>query len=195
MSKHLFFIHGRGFKPCEPALKELWFDAIEHGLRRDCSQLVTTYQDLKRTFVYYGDISNRFLSGCRRNREDPYDESKDLNDRKGCLDRLKAYRRDQFLKNEGRRTYRDLEGYAPWKETLVDLLGGFADAIGLAGRPALRTIAPDIDQYWEPDSSFGSEVRCALTIKLEKALCENDDVMLVAHSLGSMIAYDVLWKS
>ena len=30
MSKRLFFIHGRGFKPYRPALEKLWFEAIEH---------------------------------------------------------------------------------------------------------------------------------------------------------------------
>ena len=193
MGKHLVLIHGRHFKPSKHALQELWFEAIEHGLDRDCSHLVKTYQDIKRTFVYYGDISNEFLSRNRRRCEDLYDECKDLNDRRCCLDRLKAYRRAEFLGNEGKKTYRALEGYAPGKETLFDLLGGFADVIGLAGL-AIRTIAPDIDHYWEPDSSFASDVRCKLTSELGKALCAGDDVMVVAHSLGSMIAYDVLWK-
>ena len=191
VSKRLFLIHGRGFKPYRPALEKLWFEAIEHGLARDDSDLLKAYRHVPRKLVYYGDISNEFLS--RRAHEEPYDECGDLNDRKCCLNRLKKYPRKQFLGNEGKIEYRALPGRASWKETLADILGSLTDAIGLA-EPAIRKVAPDIGQYWEPDESFGSDVRGELTLTLEKALCAGDDVMLVAHSLGSMIAYDVLWK-
>ena len=192
-SKRLFLVHGRGFKPRKPALQDLWFNAIKHGLARDYSHLLKAYRAVPRTFVYYGDVSNRFLSRCRKYRDDPYDEFEDLNDRRCCLDQLKAFCRGQFRGTEGKSVYCDLPGYAPWKETLADLLGSMADAIGLA-EPAVRQAAPDIGRYWEPDESFGSDVRCELTLRLQDALREGHDVMLVAHSLGSMIAYDVLWK-
>ena len=33
-----------------------------------------------------------------------------------------------------------------------------------------------------------------MTVPLEKALREDQDVLIISHSLGTLIAYDVLWK-
>ena len=48
--------------------------------------------------------------------------------------------------------------------------------------------------YWNGDSYFASDVRSRLTPVLKKALDRGDDIMLVGHSLGSMICFDNLWK-
>ena len=47
--------------------------------------------------------------------------------------------------------------------------------------------------YWE-DGEFGRNVRARLAEPLYDVLNEGNQVLLVAHSLGSIIAYDVLWK-
>ena len=192
MAKHLMLIHGRHFKPGKDKLKANWFGTIEHGLQRDGhNDGLAAYDDTntKKTFVYYGDISNEFL----KSNDNSYNEGKDVEDRGKCLNLLKKYGREAFLEEEGKRNYKNLEGALPWKERLADMFGGTAETIGIAG-PLIRMVAKDVEHYWDPDAAFGSDVRWRLTEPLHKALCDGDDIMLVSHSLGTMISYDVLWK-
>ena len=191
MSKHLILIHGRHFKPAEDVLKANWLDAIRHGLARDGHKsLLPTYDDtIKRTFVYYGNFSNAFL----RNYGNTYDEPADVKDRRECLDQLKQYPREAFLGEQGKTNYDALPGASSWKERLADMFGGVASILRIAD-PLISMVAKDIDHYWNPDTAFGSDVRWRLTEPLNKALCDGDDIMLVSHSLGTMISYDVLWK-
>lgn len=195
MGKHLMLIHGRNFKPSKEPLEALWFDAILSGLQRDFSDLVPVYkkEEVKKTFIYYGDISNEFLESS----DNPYDEEKeikDIRDRQECLKALKMYRdKAAFLEN-GESNYKSLQGASGLKEKLATaFVGDFSTFIGLA-EPLIRMLAKDVSHYWDPDTAFGSSVRWRLTEPLRKALHEGDDIMLVSHSLGSMIAYDVLWK-
>ena len=190
MAKHLMLIHGRHFKPNKTDLRANWLGAIRHGLKRDGHEdALAVYRGMKPTFVYYGNISNKFL----KKYDDSYDKAADVADRKECLRILKGYSRADFLRDEGENKYKNLPGHSSLTESLADALAGFADLLGIAG-PMVRAYAPDLAHYWNPDAAFGSDVRWSLTEPLGKALCENHDVMLVSHSLGSMIAYDVLWK-
>lgn len=94
---------------------------------------------------------------------------------------------------EGERNYKGLPGATSWKEGLADIFGGVADSVGIA-ESLIRWFAKDVARYWESDAGFGSEIRWRLTEPLHDALLGGDDVLLVAHSLGTMISYDVLWK-
>ena len=188
MKKHLMLTHGRNFKPAERALEELWFKAIKHGLERDGYE-ITLYNEIEKTFVYYGEISNKFL----RANGASYDEDKDLQDRTECLEHLMTYESADFLGTKGKGNYRNLDGFAQLKEFLADSFGGIFEAVGLA-EPLIRTFAKDVEHYWNPDSEFGSKLRWKLTEPLQKALVNGEDIFLVSHSLGSIISYDVLWK-
>ena len=191
MKKHLVLIHGRNFKPAQQALEHLWFEAISHGLARDnFNDALGVYNnDVTKTFVYYGDFSNQFLSANGTS----YNQIEDLADRASCLNRLKEYRREDFLGEKGKSNYENFNGVSSLKEWLADTFGGILETIGVA-EPLIRTFARDVEHYWNPDSEFGTNVRRRLTKPLQKALIEGDNIFLVSHSLGTMIAYDVLWK-
>ena len=190
MARHLFLIHGRSFKPARETLERNWVDAIAHGLERDGhDDRLRSFRDLQRTFVYYGDISNAFLRGDG----EEYDEAADTADRAECLGLLKEYSGAGFLGRRGKGNYKNLPGASSWKEGLADIFGGVADAVGFA-EPLIRWFAKDVAHYWDPDAGFGSEIRSRLTEPLRDALLGGDDVLLVAHSLGTVICYDVLWK-
>ena len=104
----------------------------------------------------------------------------DVDDREVCLERLKGYSRESFLMFERKSNYQGLEGSTPWKARTAKIFGDI--------------IAEDIEHYWNPNTEFGSAVCWKLTDPLAEALCDGDDIMLVSHSLGTMISYDVLWK-
>ena len=60
--------------------------------------------------------------------------------------------------------------------------------------PIIEIIAPDIREYWNFGSPFGTDVRETLSIPLVRALRNGHEVLLLSHSIGTMIAYDTLWK-
>jgi hypothetical protein len=187
--KKIFLIHGRDFKPDKEDLQKLWVESIASGIERDygldmLSKFETLIQnDLE--FIYYGDISNRFLSS--ENKE--YSKEKDLKDRKKTLKHLKAYSKDAFKEE----TYSNLPDAKPWKEALADTFSGAFNILGLA-KTAVSFVAPDMPHYWDENYEFGTEVRMRLNKPLSNALKADEDILIISHSLGTMIAYDVLWK-
>ena len=188
--KHLFFIHGRGFKPNKKDLAANWSRAIEGGLGRDGhTGSLAAYKEATRTFVYYGDISNQFL----QKEGYIYDKQNDVKDRADCLEFLKEYSKKDFLGEQGKKNYKSLNGASTCKKFIVGGIAEIAERLGVAVL-LTRIFLRDVGHYWNPDAEFGSDVRWRLTDPLAEALCQKDDILLIAHSLGSMISYDVLWK-
>ncbi|MCG9632378.1 hypothetical protein [Vibrio sp. Isolate30] len=181
MAKKIIFIHGRAQKPDKAPLQALWYDAIEHGLQRDCgdSSSLQAFRNVDKRFVYYGELSNTLL---KRPTEDPVS-------RQQALAELKEYQTDQF--NEA--TYDDVSKIGFLKEALADTFSAILGRMGVA-ETLVTMVAPDMAHYWNEDTYFGSDVRHRLMVELKEALDNQDDVMIVSHSLGSMISYDVLWK-
>ena len=190
MAKKLILIHGRNFKPGKDFLREIWFDALRHGLTRDYeADVVSAFDGIDKNMVYYGDLSNAYLRGVGRS----YGADADRADRVQCLDVLKDYPPDAFLDEAGQSNYEALPGKTALKEFFADVLGGPLAFFGLS-EGLVYQVAPDMREYWNPDSEFGSQTRWTLTVPLLEALEGRHDVMLVSHSLGTLIAYDVLWK-
>lgn len=185
MGKTILFVHGRSFKPQRAALRSNWFSAIEHGIARDRKRKLPAFKKAKKEFVYYGNLSNDFL----RSQGSKYNEKEDVESRKQTLAALKAYKASQFNKA----TYKKLPGKASYKEFLADVgavtLGSLHLTEGL-----VSVVAADMREYWNFDSKFGSNVRAAMVGPLKRAMTRGDKIMVVSHSLGTMIAYDTFWK-
>lgn len=180
MAKRIIFIHGRGSKPAETALQTLWYNATRFGLERDFgSSAADLFQNTAKDFVYYGDLSNT----CLKKPEDS------IESRQKSFEDLCRYSSNSFTKKNYRKVSKAgflLEGLA---DTFSAALGGLRVA-----EPLISIVAPDIKEYWNPESYFGSDIRYRLTTVIKQAFDANDDIMIVAHSLGSMITYDTLWK-
>ena len=181
MAKKIIFIHGRDQKPDKAPLQALWYGAIKHGLQRDCgdSSSIQAFRDVDKRFVYYGELSNTLL---KEPTEDPLS-------RQQALAKLKEYQTDQFDKV----MYDEVSKIGFLKEALADTFSSLFGRLGIA-ETLITKVAPDMAHYWNEDTYFGSDVRHRLMLELKEALDNQDDVMIVSHSLGSMISYDVLWK-
>ncbi|MFN3016186.1 hypothetical protein ACK1CN_09580 [Vibrio coralliilyticus] len=180
MAKRIIFIHGRAQKPSESDLQQLWYDAIKHGLKRDYGgQGLQGFESVAKEFVYYGDLSNKLLKLPVEN----------ATSRFHALEKLKTYSKGQFTKKK----YKELAKAGFWKEGLADIFSAPFGKLGVA-TSLISVVAPDMEHYWNGDSYFGSDVRQKLTPVLKSAFAAEDDIMLVGHSLGSMICYDNLWK-
>ena len=185
--KKLFLIHGRNFKPGANKLEKLWVEALRHGIERDFGcKAAGKFGDLSKTFVYYGDLSNAFLSA----RGSKYAIEADVDARKKTLRTLKKLKEADF--NE--ETYhRNSSLFRSFREFFMDALARPADLFGVADNLA-SMLAPEMDHYWNEETAFGSDVRAVLTDPLREAFEAGEDIMLIGHSLGTLIAYDVLWK-
>ena len=190
MAKRIILVHGRGFKPEKEAFERAWVEAVAHGLERDRgADARSQFESCTREFVYYGKASNEFLSD-RRGR---YDREADLTDRRRCLDALRQFEARDFLGDRGRENYENTPGQSNFAATIVNLVANPIAWLGLGAR-AIALEAPDLREYWNPDSDFASRVRWTLTEILAPALFAGDDILLVTHSLGTLVAYDNLWK-
>jgi hypothetical protein len=190
MAKRIILVHGRGFKPEKAVFERTWVEAIAHGLERDRgAEARSRFDSCEREFVYYGETSNEFLS----DRSGPYDREADLTDRRRCLDALQQFDARDFLGERGRENYENTLGQSNLAETAVNLAANPLAWLGLGAR-AIAYRAPDLREYWNPDSDFASRVRWKLTEVLKPALVAGDDILLASHSLGTLVAYDNLWK-
>lgn len=198
MSKHLVIIHGRDKKPeCEKLLG-LIKKALVAGLRRVDEDAANQLDkgELPITLAYYGDINNRLLLARRPKlksimhqvngnwyvEDDYYDED---------LQRLMERPLTQFDRKHYDEHMRD--------HKLIGLQDDIAQAVSplfslfeLSNR-IIRSVLPDLGAYLN-SRVVGSEIRERLQEPLAKALHQYDDVMLISHSMGCMVAYDVLWK-
>lgn len=186
MGKTIILIHGRSFKPPRVALERLWRDSLKHGLQRDFPGKVAAYERTTISFVYYGDISNKFLS---QKTGKPIPGKADIDSRQRTLDQLKLWKKAQFTKAN----YNKLPGKESLKEGVADVLGPVLSFFHLSD-PLIAAVAPDLEQYWEEDSEFGTDVRFPLIDPLKAAMDRNDSICVIAHSLGSLIAWDTFWK-
>ncbi|HFQ5142087.1 TPA: hypothetical protein ACGUU1_002359 [Vibrio vulnificus] len=180
MAKRILFIHGRGPKPDRNDLQTLWFDAIQHGLLRDYGESrVQAFKQIEKRFIYYGDLSNELFGEPIENPQSRFE----------ALEKLKQYPRNGFTKTN----YKKVSKLGFLAEALADTFSAVLGHLKLA-EPLITSVAPDIAHYWNEDIYFGSDLRSRLTKELKEALDSGDEVMMVAHSLGSMISYDCLWK-
>ena len=187
MSKHVFFVHGRNFKPDLAILQKEWLSSVEHGLQREFgAELLGQFHDVKKTFIYYGDISNRFLASKGKS----YDKAADIRDRQEARKQLMSYASSDF---DDRSVYENLPGKSALKEALADVFGRALFFTGISDN-LISAVAPDMAHYWNQDHQFGSDIRWRLTEPLADAMAAGDEILMVCHSLGSIVAFDVLWK-
>jgi hypothetical protein len=90
---------------------------------------------------------------------------------------------------------RELDSLARRLARLWHLVGdSFPYISGLIAKPALRLTMGDVRRYLHDAEGVAVEIRGLLRAELERAWARGERVMLIGHSLGSVIAYDSLWE-
>ena len=179
MANILIGIHGLANKPPKDTLSEWWEAAIREGLSKNCD---LEDADFQYEMVFWADLVHDPLQAAEGHRQ-PYTKAPP-----GPL-------------REHVDSWRDgLRG------RLQAAIGSFIDRtrrflpIGLIVNPILRNKLHDLDYHYErsrkiKDRNGRLEVaRKVLMEELMKTVVNHrgDRVMLIAHSMGSIIAYDVL---
>lgn len=90
---------------------------------------------------------------------------------------------------------REIDSLARRVRRLWHLLGDALPFFGrLVARDALRLTISDVLRYFGDEGGIGSEIRDLLKEVLRQAWMADERVLLIGHSLGSVIAYDALWE-
>lgn len=201
--KHLILVHGRAIKPARKAMVELAFQALASGLKRaGKGELANRLDDgVKVSFCYYGDISNRILAKASSATAKKLTARDPEHGNAPCFpaDPLeKAFGLTDEFRNFDRRTYTELLRASDD----LRLLDEAADAVSLFGALltggllntwVINAATADLGAYLT-SHGVGSDIRERVGDTLEQALTDGEDICLLTHSMGCMIAYDLMWK-
>ncbi len=195
MGKTILLVHGRSMKPLPEALEALWMQAIRAGLERDHgADAVTAFDNATVEMVYYGNYSNEFLHdknpGKYPDPDNPEFETGQVEGRTKALEALRARPRAEFY---DRTVYKNLPQSSGLKEFVADLFAGSLSLLRVSNL-IIERVAPDMAEYWSDETRFGSQVRERMISPLKRAFDSGDSICIIAHSLGTLVAYDTLWK-
>ncbi|MGC2048007.1 MAG: hypothetical protein WA635_05280 [Gallionella sp.] len=89
---------------------------------------------------------------------------------------------------------RDAHSWNIWLSRFVLTLGDHIPLLIKLLPEAVRSTAREIDRYFNNTDGVARKIRDLLQQTLRPMLEQQDDVLLIGHSLGSVIAYDTLWE-
>jgi hypothetical protein len=176
ISRHIFYVPGKNPKPAEEPHRALIWCALLEGVRRADRDAATLLQDSYPQFHLLG--WNHLY----------YHVYKDITRDIPWVDAV--------IHKHGP-TGRDMREAHEWNMWLYHFMLTFADHVPLVRRilpEAVRTLANDIERYFDNADNHAVEVRELVKRELRPRLERHEDVLLIAHSLGSVIAYDALWE-
>lgn len=181
MAKVIIGIHGLGNKPPKNLLESWWQMAIEEGLRKWKNEIPTYTFEL----VYWADILY----------ENPLDEN--------CMDKDDPLFLDEkYLPSSW--------NYAPEdhskRKKILDFLGKEMNSIflnddyslnyALLSDAIVRHFFSDLDKYYReiPDEKTSKNVKELIRKRSAEIIRKHqkDEILVIGHSMGSIIAYDVL---
>lgn len=199
-TKHLIIIHGRATKPTETEKKRLVMQSLIAGLKRTNGEAAKLVEDskVKSTFIYYGDINNRILVNA-----DPSIKQKMVEIDGNWYEPDGSYNKDlnRLLSRTNLKhtesDYKQLVKKEKDNRALDDIARIISPVLSVFGlsKKVIPKVLPDLGAYlYSRTIGEGSIIRERLQIPLKNALLDGDDVAIISHSMGCIIAYDVLWK-
>lgn len=171
MRSRIIGIHGLNDKPAPLVLKRWWRQSLQEGLARNCDLPGTTF-DFQ--MVYWADLEHA--------------ESVAPDDDPEPYKRMKG--EGPFMRHSGSLQRKlaalGLEGFGKLADALAraPVLSGLVEQV-------VEKRAPDLFRY-QNDAVLRRTIRERFLVVLRKAQANDLRTMLVAHSMGSLIAFDVL---
>ncbi|MEL7014310.1 MAG: hypothetical protein AAFO72_13670 [Pseudomonadota bacterium] len=206
MAQRIILIHGRSTKPCKKDHAKLLERALLQGLNRVDPEKAAKVANgtVPVDYVYYGDVNNSIMAQTSQKIRDELtatDPDAESSPNAPCLpsdgyaeaiDDLKRFR--TFNKRAYKTVIRENDSQT-WLDNLARLastVSALATAT-LLNEVVIKYATEDLAAYLM-QRTIGSRIRERLHTPLKTALINGDDVCLVAHSMGTMVSYDVLWK-
>ena len=175
-TKQIIFVPGKNPKPEAALHRELLWRTLVEGVSRADSAVADT---LRASYAQFHLVSWNYLY---------YRTHKDVTSDIPWIDAL--------IQKRGP-TEQDIHDANSWNKWLSHLLLTLGDHIPLLIRllPAVvRSTADEINRYFNNADNVASQVRELLKQTLRPMLQKQDEVLLIGHSLGAVIAYDTLWE-
>ena len=203
MAQRIILIHGRSTKPAKEKHADLLEKSLLQGLERVDPLKAGKVADgtIPVDYVYYGDVNNEILAAESQKVRDELSATDPDFGNAPCLpDDGYAEAVDELLRFNtfNKRAYKTVlreNSSKTWRDNLARL-GSTISAITTAtllNEAVIKYATADLGAYLM-QRTVGSKVRERLHSPLKDALIGGDDVCLVSHSMGTMVAYDVLWK-
>ena len=203
MAKKIILIHGRSTKPAKSVHTQLLLASLMQGLNR-VSPLAADRVEANQVSVesvYYGHINNAILAekssyhADQLKANDPVYNGAPCLPAAGHLEAIEAL--EQFKRFDKRHYDQVLRDNIDFRFT-DDLARIFSTVsaiatLGLLNEVAIKHATADLAAYLMR-RSVGSKIRDLLQSPLRPSLQAGDDICLICHSMGSIVAYDVLWK-
>jgi hypothetical protein len=204
MGKHIVIVHGRAVKPAKKPLANLAARALANGMRRAGDAAgASALEEGRVTFssAYYGDVSNAILAAASRRERSKLSATDPDSGGAPCLPHEyleEAYALTDRYKRFNKATYRRVLAAADdnrYLDEAADVASAFGALFtaGLLNKVLINAATRDMGAYLD-SHDVGSTVRGRLDAVLRPALLGGDDVCLLTHSMGCIVAYDVLWK-
>jgi len=175
-TKQIIYVPGKNPKPEAALHRELLWRTLVEGVRRADSAVADT---ILASYPQFHLVSWNYLD---------YHVYKDITKDIPWID---------ALINKHGPTEQDIRDAHSWNIWLSRLLLTLADHIPLLIRmlpEEMRSTAHEIDRYFNNTDDVARKIRDLLKQTLRPMLEKQDNVLLIGHSLGSVIAYDTLWE-
>lgn len=176
MSKrHIVFVPGKSPKPeADHHKKLLWLTLVE-GVRR-LSPEISKELDANEGDFKFIDWNYRY-----------YLKHEDINTHLPYVEDL--FKRDGPTKE-------DIEKAQAWRHKLEMFIYNTVDSTPVLLRllrGQLKETAEETNRYFENEEKIASQIREQLKRELRPLLADGGKVMVIGHSMGSVITYDTLW--
>lgn len=179
--KRIIMIHGLASKPPEAHLHALWSRCIIENIRVKNKSLAKDLENQPDTLVhaYWADATPHHIP----------DDSRYVRKLGVQVDKVIAERRrtgEKFHVGRGERVG------AFFKDRGLDILNVFSRALTIKDNVMKNYLAET--RLYDEDQYIADRMRERLEKELRKAWDQGCDVALLSHSMGTFIAYDVLWR-
>jgi hypothetical protein len=180
-NKRIIMIHGLGSKPPAEVMHQLWRSALSENIRVNHRLLARSLDAHPEVFesVYWADVVPHHIPDdaayCKKLKarvDKVIDERREIRDRfhVGMGEKVGSFFKDRGI-------------------DLVKLLAG-----ALAVKDDVITGFMRETELYDQDQYISDQMRAPLEIALRKAWDDGCEPIIVAHSMGSFIGYDVLWR-
>jgi hypothetical protein len=174
--KHIIFVPGKNPKPAPEQHKALLWRTLVEGVRRADPESVKSLTENKDHF-HLSDWNYLY-----------YHQYKDINQDLPWIDAL--------LNSHGPGK-QDIEEANSFHIKFDRLLYSVADYFPFIIRflpQAIRLTAKETSRYFNNEDNIACDVRAKLKDILRPLLANGDRILVIGHSLGSIISYDTLWE-
>ncbi|MCW8955641.1 MAG: lipase family protein [Gammaproteobacteria bacterium] len=174
--KHIIFVPGKNPKPAPEQHKALLWRTLLEGVHRADPDIAQSLTDNKDDF-HLADWNYLY-----------YHQYKDSSQDLPWIDAL--------INNHGP-TKQDIQQANSFHIKFDRLLFTFADYFPFIIRflpKAIRMTATETNRYFNNEDNIACDVREKLKNILRPLLADEAEILIIGHSLGSVISYDALWE-